>query len=110
VRLNEPFSLGIGQSIDVAGESMKATFESVSEDSRCPRGVTCVWEGQANSILKVGYRNGEERLLLTQPGLTDTPSEVSFRQYRIEFTLTPYPEAGKQIRKEEYQLNLKFKY
>jgi hypothetical protein len=107
VRLNDSFELGIGQSASVAGEGLKVTFESVAEDSRCPRGATCVWEGQANCIVKASHRDGEEKLLMTEPGLTEGREEISFRQYKIGFHLTPYPEVGKQIGKEEYRLQLK---
>ena len=35
------------------GTNVRLTFERVSEDSRCPTDVTCIWEGDAVVVLKV---------------------------------------------------------
>jgi hypothetical protein len=51
--LNEEFTLAPGQSAAVNGTNVRLTFDRVSEDSRCPTDVTCVWEGDAVVVLKV---------------------------------------------------------
>ena len=51
--MNEEFALAPGQTATVSGTSVRLTFERVSEDSRCPTDVTCIWEGDAVVVLKV---------------------------------------------------------
>lgn len=107
VSLNESFELSIGQSAEVLSEGLRIILEDVAEDSRCPRGATCVWEGQAVSLVKFSYRGEQERLLLTEPGLSDRRSKASFKQYSVDFLLTPYPEVEKEIDRKDYRLQLK---
>ena len=47
VRLDAEFTLAPGQTAQVEGGGLRVTFYGVSADSRCPTGVTCVWEGDA---------------------------------------------------------------
>jgi hypothetical protein len=51
--LDEEFTLAPGQSAAVNGTNLRLTFDRVSEDSRCPTDVTCVWEGDAVVVLRV---------------------------------------------------------
>lgn len=58
VRLNRPFKIGLHQKLGLAGTNLAVEFAEVVEDSRCPRGVVCVWEG--TSIIKLNvYDNGD---------------------------------------------------
>src|SRR5688500_18294200 len=47
VALGQEFTLGPGESVSLADGVLSVRFERVTEDSRCPRGVNCVWEGDA---------------------------------------------------------------
>ena len=51
--LEQEFKLKIGESAEMPREGLKIEFDSVTEDSRCPKGVTCVWAGNAKILLKV---------------------------------------------------------
>ena len=42
---------GVGEAGNLAGVAVR--FDEVVEDSRCPEGVTCVWEGRAKARLDV---------------------------------------------------------
>jgi hypothetical protein len=67
--LNEEFTLAPGQAVSVNGTNVRLTFEKVSEDSRCPTDVTCVWEGDAVVVLKVKVEADEvTREVHTQGG------------------------------------------
>src|SRR3989442_2310587 len=39
--------LALGESLKVRDTGVTVSFEEVVEDSRCPTGVTCIWEGDA---------------------------------------------------------------
>lgn len=51
--LNDEFILAPGQTALVKDTEVRITFDRVSEDSRCPTDVTCIWEGDAVVVLRV---------------------------------------------------------
>ncbi len=104
-KLGEEFSLQIGQTALLADENVKITFKEVITDSRCPKNVTCIWAGQVSCLTEVTKGGTLNKLVLTQPGLSD-PATESFNGYKVAFNVTPYPEAGKQIAQDEYRLVL----
>jgi len=79
-------------------------FDRVTEDSRCPFGVTCVWEG--NGRIELTVSDGVDTQVL---GLnTDTPpTEDAFGVFTIRLDqLDPYPSAGRPIRPNSYVAKL----
>ncbi|MFC1954435.1 hypothetical protein ACFLVZ_01265 [Chloroflexota bacterium] len=106
VGLGEEFSLSIGRGAVIKGEHLEITFLEVVEDSRCAKEVTCVWEGRATSRVRMVSYNTDVKFELTEPGLTDQGHSIVFRDYLISFHLLPYPEAGIETSKGEYQLRL----
>jgi hypothetical protein len=44
---SELLALRVGATVPIKGTSARVTFVRVSDDSRCPVGVTCFWEGDA---------------------------------------------------------------
>jgi hypothetical protein len=51
VKPAQEFTLAPGQSVRIDGTELVLEFSSVSEDSRCARNVTCIWEGNARVVL-----------------------------------------------------------
>ena len=82
------------ETLGIEEEELQIKFLEVVEDSRCPRGVTCVWEGRVSCMIEITCRESLYRITLTQPGLTDWPTKESFNHYQISFGVEPYPEAG----------------
>ncbi len=104
--LDEEFSLGIDQSVLIAGEGLRIKFVEVSEDSRCSKGVTCVWEGRVNAVVEISDNDSSCRMELIQPGLIDQYARETYEGYQLTFKVEPYPEAGKEITADEYRLLL----
>jgi hypothetical protein len=105
--LGEEFSLAIGQKAIITGEDLEIRFREVSEDSRCPRDVICVWEGEVVCLLEVTRGGVSEQITLTQSGLTDQPAREFYQDYVFTFNVEPYPEeAEKPIKSSEYRLRL----
>jgi len=102
----EEFSLSIGQSATIKGQSLRITFEDVIEDSRCPSDVTCIWAGRVSCIIKLADGSAPYRMVLTESGLTDQYTSETYREYQLAFHVRPYPEAGQSIRRDEYRLQL----
>ena len=103
-RLGQEFSLMPGQSASIIGEPLKIRFLKVVNDSRCPTGVTCIWEGQVTCLVEITYTGSQNRMTLTQPG--SGQGIADFNEYDIEFEVQPYPEAGKRIAKQDYRLQM----
>jgi hypothetical protein len=104
IELGQEFSLMPNQSGSIESESLELRFREVINDSRCPKGVTCVWEGEVSCLVDITYMSSTSGIVLTQRG--SGQSVTSFKDYYISFQVQPYPEAGKDIDKEDYRLEL----
>jgi hypothetical protein len=51
--IGEEFILAPGEVAHLDGTRYLVTFNTVIEDSRCPRDVTCAWEGNARLALTI---------------------------------------------------------
>jgi len=82
------------------------SFEEVTEDSRCPSDVTCVWAGRVSCVVELTHAGSSYRMILTEPGLTSEYTTETYEEYKLAFHVTPYPEVGKQIANDAYRLHL----
>jgi hypothetical protein len=103
--LGQKFTLAIGQVASITGENLKIRFIKVIGDSRCAQGVTCIWAGEASSLIEISYSGSTYQKTLTQPGLTEPP-QTDFLKYVIAFDLQPYPQAGVKTENKDYRLQL----
>ena len=102
--LNQPFSLRVGETAEFAKPKLSVTFRAVSEDSRCPSDVVCVWEGNGQVRLEIRLRGSRQTLALNT---TTQPREVSVGSYRLRLDeLAPLPEATRPIPPTEYVATL----
>lgn len=61
VIFGEPITLKIGETAEIE-TSLSINFVDVVEDSRCPKGAECFWEGQARVELQV---NNSDKIAVT---------------------------------------------
>jgi hypothetical protein len=106
VGLDEEFCLSIGQYASVTGEDLAINFQEVTEDSRCPSDVTCVWAGRVSCVVEFTQTGSSYRMTLTEPGLMSEYTREEYEEYEITFHVTPYPEADKKIADDTYRLHL----
>jgi hypothetical protein len=104
--LGDSFSLSVGQSASIDGDDLAIKFIDVIADSRCPSGVECIWQGEVACLVEITHSGTGQEKVLTYPGLTQELSKAKFGSYQFTFSVEPYPEAGKEIEKSEYRLNL----
>ncbi len=104
--LGQEVELRIGQTVSVEGEQFEVNFVEVVNDSRCPEGATCIWQGEVSCIVEITYFESLYHKTLTQPGLTQEASRDLFEEYSITFNVRPYPELGRDIKTDEYRLQL----
>ena len=96
VKLGESFQLSYRESLNIQSTPLVVTFRAVHDDSRCPKGVECFWQGNAGIILSV---SGADLLLNT----TLDPQETGYKGYKIHLvTVDPRPIVGVQLRPEDY--------
>lgn len=53
--LDTDFVVGVGETAVISSEGLSITFIEVTEDSRCPVDVTCVWEGNAATAIELAH-------------------------------------------------------
>lgn len=76
-----------GESVVMADKSVVSLAEI--NDSRCPEGANCVWEGRADVTLKVTLSSTEQEVELNEV----EKASVTLENYRFEFIeLNPFPD------------------
>jgi hypothetical protein len=97
--------LAPGETAQVQGLALK--FEGVSADSRCPLGVTCVWEGDAVVIVTARQPPAAGNALeLHTSGRF--PQEGAHGRYRIELvSLVPQPREDEAVAPGQYRATLR---
>jgi hypothetical protein len=102
VDLGAEFTLAPGAAVSVKSVSMKVTFVSVTEDSRCPRDVTCIWAGEVKVQLVIdGPRSASQVEILE--GDTAVSSEYRVTLVRVE----PPPVSTARIAPRDYRATLR---
>ncbi len=103
--LGESFPLRVGESALIEAEALRIRFGSVPADSRCPKGESCIWEGDATVRIRVQRGPGEK-------GMLDLHTSVGARRagwgdWSIRLvSLDPYPVSGRPVRTEDYVATL----
>ena len=105
VQAGREFDISVGQEVQIQGTGLTVRFNGVSDDSRCPADVQCVWAG-----------NAVVRLSLSSPGAggidlslntTLEPRSGSFGSHVVRLTgLKPAPRSGTSIPATSYVATL----
>ena len=101
--LGAEFTLPLGKTAVIEGENLTFEFVEVTADSRCAKGVECIWAGEAKCRMKITYKGTESEIIFTQPGEV-VNSFGSLSNYNVMYRLEPYPEINKQIISSDYKL------
>lgn len=97
-----------GKTINVKDLELK--FVALESDSRCPKGVQCVWAGEAVALVDV-FRNGEkiEQKRITFPVRRRDLTGNLFTSESLNvsgFNIAPYPKHNIKINTEDYYIQL----
>jgi len=104
--LDQEFTLSVGQSAQIEGEDLQIRFEEVIEDSRCATGATCIWEGRVSLAIEIKDNGSPYKMVLIQSGMNNQYASETYKAYQLTFKVNPYPELGKDIATDDYQLLL----
>ena len=100
-------NLRIGENFSFGKKAIK--FKEVVSDSRCPRKVTCIWEGEAKVLIEL-YEDGvmvSEKMVAVGGGAI--PLKFSTEENLFQLTKTvlePYPSIEKQKEDLKYILHI----
>ncbi len=76
----------------IKGDNTKLCYDSLVQDSRCPAGVVCSWEGMANVKLSLQVDNAQYLLQLSTVDNRPYFKIIDTAGYRIELLdVHPYP-------------------
>lgn len=102
--LDKAFILEPGQTAVLNSDDLTVKFVKIVSDSRCPTGVQCIWAGEVSSLIEISYQNQKKEMVLKLLGSGE--GNDLFTDYKISFTVEPYPEYGKELKAEDYRLHL----
>ena len=105
-RLGRPFTLNAGRQVTLG--RLRIKFTAVTQDSRCPSDVTCVWAGNAAVRLDVSTnRSNGKSLTLNSAKGSSLANEVDYRGYKVKLVgLSPYPRSDQKIAAGDYVVTL----
>jgi hypothetical protein len=103
--LGEEFTLPVGKTAAISGQSLSIKFVEVTADSRCPTGVQCIVAGNAKCLMLISYSNSQSSLTFTQEGGNET-NTMDFNVFKINFKLEPYPVYPNKIKAADYKLTM----
>lgn len=102
VSLDMEFTLAPSGRAKIERTNIEVRFVGISEDSRCPRDIACVWAGQAKVRLDITNGRGEAVLR----DVLEQQSVIADR-YQIKVVrVLPYPETSGVIPPDEYRVTL----
>ena len=105
-KFGETLTLKIGEMVEVNGEELTIVFDKIIADSRCPIGVDCVWEGQAEVNLLVNQT--KEVLVIMRAGHEELAKDTLDNLVFTLLTVNPYPDlnTGLPIDTAAYSIDL----
>ncbi len=103
----ESFTLAVGERATLDAVHTSVRFLTVSEDSRCPSQVQCVWAGDGAVVLEVAPADGDtaEDTLHTNP--ESGPGALVLAGYELTLLqLDPFPVTPGEIEPDDYRVTL----
>ncbi len=102
---NADFELAKGETAVMQGSALRIHFDTVSEESRCPTNVQCVWEGNATVRLSLDSAGRTSTVDLRTAG--GAPPVQAFGHTLTLRALRPVPVAPAQLRQDQYVATLR---
>ena len=101
---SKQISIRTGETKSVNGSKLNVKFLGVVEDSRCPKGTTCIWAGNAKVSIRVWKKN--QKPVELELNSTLDPRSVEVLGYKVTLAgLSPKTGKGtidaNEPRKEE---------
>ncbi|MFY9607850.1 MAG: hypothetical protein WAU45_04450 [Blastocatellia bacterium] len=102
--LGEEFKMKIGQHVMIEGRKLSIKFSAVLDESRCPTGVQCVWEGNAGVVVELSKKKKKLVQTTLNTNASIKPNQLEHKGYIIKLVgLNPYPKADQSIDPKDYE-------
>jgi hypothetical protein len=100
-RLNQEFTMKVGQDVAFRGEDLQIRFLSVVEDSRCPKGEQCITEG--NGKIELQLKRSQKKQVTMELNTSSGTQTANYDGYEVKLVgLEPYPKMGGSIKPADY--------
>jgi hypothetical protein len=109
IELNQIFELDYRKTKSFEKGNFTLTFENLLEDSRCPDGAECIWEGRAVVEIKIQHGVDIELYTLATANSVDGDNLLSVQHdnYLIKLiAVNPYPSTASSPTNEDYSIGL----
>ena len=107
VKLDEFFELKMGKSAVIPDSDLKMTFTGVPEDSRCPKFVNCIQEGQVKITVAAAIAGKSQVVEMVRKPSDKGPTSATIGGFKLQlYDVMPYPENGKKIAPTDYAARL----
>ena len=107
--LGVPFQVAVNETMAVAGSDISVKFYNVTEDSRCPADVVCIWAGQVTAMVGLTQNSTDlGRFNLTLgAGSNASMAEQKAGGYTVRLTqVEPYPISSQPTSPGDYVATL----
>lgn len=99
------FQIRVGQTVSLRDFGIRVRLVSVTEDSRCPEGVQCVWAGNVRLALRLSSWAGASRRVSLNTATE--PTQVNFRGRTLRvLEVRPPKREGRNIPQRRYRVTL----
>lgn len=99
------FNLKTGQERSIKSAGVRVKLLEVSEDSRCPQGVDCIWAGNVRVIVRISG-DGRSPRRETLNSATDPRAVQIKRQYLSISKVMPPKIVDREIKPQDYVITL----
>jgi hypothetical protein len=103
VALDTDVTLARGETAGVKDTRLEVGFVDVTEDSRCPSDVQCVWAGEVK--VRLSLRRGLDEPIRTEVREGEAMALDGYRVILVR--VTPYPMSTRPPRPNDYRATLK---
>jgi len=105
-KFGEIISFKIGESAEINGPNFVVAFDAILEDSRCPTGAECFWEGQAVVNLLINKTQPVE--IIMRAAHEDLAKDTLDGFVYTLVNVTPYPDSKGTlpIPNEDYSIDI----
>jgi hypothetical protein len=99
------FKNGVSKILSNGSNSLFLKLVKIKNDSRCPTGQQCIWQGEALIEFLIGTKKKSSTIILStlKNSQTKTPNKIDTLGISISLTkLIPHPEMNKNINASNY--------
>lgn len=104
----------VKQKVCRSQKGFQFVLKTIENDSRCPKGTTCIWEGEVMAVLQVleGQKQVEEVIMIFSEKNKEANKKwfakyLPVEKQKIEsLRVTPYPVEGSSIKPADYAIQI----